>query len=139
MLSSGVVSAEKMFQKAEAENTAMTWILRIIGTAFLVFGIGLVLQPLASMTNWIPLIGSMVEMGVALVAITVGGAFALLTVSVAWLFYRPLISIPLIVLSVGALVWLLNKSRLSTQHQPVSTSQRIDDTFVPPLKSSTAS
>ena len=111
MLSIGNVSADEMIDAAETANTALSWALRIAGTAFLVIGIGLLLKPLTTMTSWIPLVGNIVGMGTALVSTILGVALSLLTISTAWLFYRPLIAIPLIVCGIGLIWFLLAKSK----------------------------
>ena len=121
MLSSGVVSAAAMIEQAETENKILTWMLRIAGTAMIVFGIGLVIRPLSSMTESIPLVGSLVNMGATLVAVLLGGAMALMTIAVAWLFYRPLIAIPLIVISCAVMYYLFKQASKS-QVEVVSAS-----------------
>lgn len=104
MIRPGEFSAEKMFDDAQAQNTAMTWALRLAGTIGLIAGIGFVLQPLTSITQRIPVICNLVGMGAAFVAMLLGGAVALLTISFAWLLYRPLIAVPLIIVGVFMLV-----------------------------------
>ena len=69
----------------------------------------------------IPLVGSLVNMGASLVAVLLGGAMALMTIAVAWLFYRPLIAIPLIVISCGILYYLFKQAGKSAV-EVVSTS-----------------
>ena len=45
MLSLGNVSAEAMIEKAETENTVLTWGLRVLGTVLMLLGIGFALRP----------------------------------------------------------------------------------------------
>ena len=110
MLSLGLHSAESMIEKAETENTVLTWGLRVLGSILSMLGIGLVLSPLAKMTDRIPVLGKLVGMGTALIAILLGGALSLLTIGTAWLFYHPLIAIPLMAVGVG-LLWFALRSR----------------------------
>jgi len=111
MLSLGVVSADDMLEQAETANTMFSWALRILGIVFATVGIGLMLQPLSSMTSWIPLVGRLVEMGTSFVAMVFGPALSLLTISAAWIFYRPLVAVPLMVTSVALMWFLFSKSK----------------------------
>lgn len=111
MLSMGAVSADEMLTEAETAHTVFSWALRTLGTVFVTIGIALILQPLASMTSWIPLLGQLVGMGTTLVAVIAGLAMSLLTIGTAWLFYRPFVAIPLIAVSVGLLWFLFSKSK----------------------------
>lgn len=114
MIRLGHVTAERMFDDAQSQNSAITWALRFAGAIGLIAGIGFVLRPLTSITDRIPILGSLVGMGTALIAIVFGGAVAILTVSFAWLLYRPLIAIPMIAVSVCMFVLL---AKLSKQKQ----------------------
>lgn len=132
MLSSGEQSAETMFDRAQQANTIFTWGLRMIGTAMMIFGVGMAMSPLTSMTNWIPIVGNMVGMGVAVTAILLGGGVALLTMSFAWLFYRPLVAVPMIVVGVvmiGLLFRPGGKKSNSTNDaaQPVYVAEPVED------------
>ena len=110
MLSLGLVSANEMIEKAESENSMFTWSLRVLGSILMIFGIGFVLRPLSTMTERIPIIGNLVGMGTAVVAMLLGGALSLFAIGIAWLFYRPLVAIPLIAIGVGLLWLLIRKS-----------------------------
>lgn len=110
MLSLGLHSPESMIEKAETENTVLTWGLRVLGSVLSMLGIGLILSPVAKMTDRIPVLGKLVGMGTALIAVVVGGALSLFTIGTAWLFYHPLIAIPLMAFGV-ALLWFALRSR----------------------------
>lgn len=101
MLTEGVVSAEAMIEKAEADNVALTWLLRILGAGMMCLGIALVLRPLAVIGDVVPFVGSIIGTGTTLVAGLIGAGVAFCTISLAWLVYRPLIGIPLLVLGLG--------------------------------------
>ncbi|MEM7311525.1 MAG: TMEM43 family protein [Planctomycetota bacterium] len=115
MLSLGTYSAEEMIDKAEAENTALTWALRVMGTMLLVIGIGLLFQPLTSMVSWIPMLGNLVGMGAFLVAILLGGGLALGTIGIAWVFYRPVMAAILIGLG-AAMMFALFRNAGKNSH-----------------------
>jgi len=107
----GIVPAAKIFADAQSMNSKLTWLLRLVGLLVMYFGLKKVLGPLDSLVDVIPILNGIVAMGTSLVAGLVSAACALLTIGVAWLFYRPLIGIPLVVGGVALLVMLYLKKK----------------------------
>jgi hypothetical protein len=103
-LTEGEVSAENMLGQLERQNTMMTWILRGAGFLCMAFGIGLVMSPLAVMADVLPLLGDLLRMGLGLFAGVVAGTLSLVTIAIAWVVYRPLLGVGLLVLA-GLLAW----------------------------------
>jgi hypothetical protein len=108
LLTPGTHSAEAMFKEAQEQNVMFTWILRLIGFVCMAFGLGLVFRPLVVIADVVPLFGDLLQMGIGIFAVLVAVPLSLITISIGWVFYRPLIGIPLLVggvaLLVGALV-----------------------------------
>jgi hypothetical protein len=104
LLEPGTLSAETMFKKAQEQNAMFTWILRLIGFLLMAFGIGLVFRPLVVVADVIPLFGDLLQMGIGIFALLVAVPLSLITISIGWVFYRPLVGIPLLVAGVAALV-----------------------------------
>jgi len=102
----GSMSADEMFSMMEAENALLTWILRGVGWAMMFFGITLVLKPLSVIADVLPILGDIVGFGSAIVAFLIATSLSLITISVAWVAYRPLIGVPLLLLGVGAIALL---------------------------------
>ena len=111
MLEMGTKDAATMFDEARAANKMMTWLLRFVGFMLMAIGLTLVLRPLAVLGDIVPFIGSLIGVGTTLVAGVCALSFSLLTISVAWLFYRPLIGVPLLLLGVAALFLLFRMAR----------------------------
>ena len=118
LLQVGTFSADNMFETAKEQNSLMTWILRLVGFVLLFVGLGLVFNPISVLADVIPFIGNIVGTGVWLVAFLLGTALSLLTISIAWLVYRPLLSISLMIV-IGAIVFGLKS--LSKQKQTVQS------------------
>jgi hypothetical protein len=59
----------------------------------------------------VPFIGSMIGAGAALFAFLVSAALSMLTVGIAWIFYRPLLGVPLLLLAGGALYLVFTRGR----------------------------
>ncbi len=98
-LDMGTLSAEEMIAKAAAENTMLTWILRIVGLAMMFFGLMMVFKPLSVLADVVPFIGNVMEFGSAVIAGLIAITCGFLTIGVAWLFYRPLIGVPLLLVA----------------------------------------
>lgn len=107
----GRVPAAKIFADAQSMNSMITWLLRLVGLLVMYFGIKKVLGPIDSLVDVIPILNGIVAMGTSLAAGLVAGACALLTIGVAWVFYRPWLGIPLIVVGVGLLVMVFMKKK----------------------------
>jgi hypothetical protein len=87
----GQHTADSMFKAAEKSNKTMTWILRVVGFLVMFIGIGMVLKPLSVVLDVVPFLGNLAETGISIVSFFIAAGFALMTISIAWLFYRPLI------------------------------------------------
>lgn len=101
LLVDGVQSAELMIEAEQASNRMLTWILR--GGAFLVMFIGLtmVFRPLSVLADVLPILGSIISFGTGIVAFLIAAILSLVTIAIAWIVYRPLLGIALIVVAGG--------------------------------------
>ncbi len=95
-LEMGEVSADGMFKHAQEENTVWTWILRAVGFILMLIGLNLIFAPIAVFADVIPFIGSLIGGGIFLSSLFVSLILSSITISVAWIFYRPLIGVLLI-------------------------------------------
>ncbi|MEP2775903.1 MAG: TMEM43 family protein [Luteolibacter sp.] len=109
MLSSGKVSAESMFESAQKSNKILTWILRGAGALIMFIGFSSLFRPLSVIADVVPFIGNIVEVGTGFVALLLTIPVSLTVIAFAWVFYRPLIGIPLLVVAVAGFVFLIRK------------------------------
>lgn len=105
LIVAGRVPAHDMFKSAQEENETMTWIIRGVGCLLMFFGFGLILGPLGVLGDLIPFVGDVVRAGAGLVGLVCTAVLAPLIIAVAWLWYRPLIAISVVVVGVGV-AWL---------------------------------
>ena len=110
----GRLPAAKIFADAQSTNSKITWLLRLAGLLAMYFGLKMVLGPIDTLVDVIPILNGIVAMGTSLAAGLVSVACSLLTIGVAWLFYRPWIGIPLVVGGVALLVMVYLKKRKAT-------------------------
>lgn len=109
MLQTGTHSAEAMFDSAQKSNKVMTWILRVVGFVVMFIGFSLVFKPLSVVADVLPIAGDIVGVGTGIVAFLLAAPLSLITIGVAWIFYRPLIGIPLLVLAGVGIFFLIKK------------------------------
>ncbi len=110
-LAMGTRSADEMIGQMEAANTTMTWALRLVGFVLMALGLGLVLAPVAVLADVLPILGDLMRMGLGVFAMVVAGALSLVTIATAWLAYRPVLAIMLIVLGAALVFGLWTLAR----------------------------
>ena len=94
-----IIDAEK-----EANNTWL-WILRIVGIMMVIGGLKGIFGFIETILKVVPFIAGIFGWGVGLVCTVLGVVWSLIVIALAWLFYRPLLGISLLVLA-GFLVWV---------------------------------
>ena len=122
----GVVDAQTMFKHAQKLNTIKTWLLRLVGFLMMFLGLILIFSVFKILAAVIPILGNIVELLNLFVSFILATVLSLMTIALAWLYYRPLLGITLIVIAVG-LLFLLKFGRQS--QQPALKSQ--PTAFVP--------
>jgi len=112
-LATGTRSAGEMIGQMESENTMLTWVLRLVGFVMMAFGIGLVLAPIAVVADILPILGDLMRLGTGLFALVVAAALSLVTIATAWLAYRPVLAIGLMLGGAALVVglWVLARGR----------------------------
>ncbi len=118
LLERGIVAAEDMFEMARARNKSMTWIIRVIGFILLAVGFGLILRPIAVLASILPFLGKLVGVGTSILGFVLAGIVWTLVVAIAWIFYRPVLGITILVVTVGLIVALFVLIRRSGGSEP---------------------
>ena len=101
----GKKTAEEIFESEHAANNMWLWILRIVGTLLVIFGLKGIFGFLETILKVVPFIANIFGWGVGLVCTVVGVVWSLIIIALAWLFYRPLIGIALLAIA-GFLIWV---------------------------------
>lgn len=105
----GSYTGREILESRASVNKTIKWILRIFGTFLVIGGIAALFNPLVSLTNKVPVLGNIVNFSTSLFANVVGLAISLLVIAIAWFRFRPLLSIILIVIIAGLIVFLKMK------------------------------
>lgn len=110
-LQAGTATAGEMFQAAEAENSLTTWLLRLVGFVLMAVGVGLVLGPLAVLSDVVPFVGDIVRFGTGFVALGVALPLSLVTIALGWIAYRPVVGVTVLLVAGLAFAGFLSLAR----------------------------
>jgi hypothetical protein len=121
----GEVSANQIFQEEFSSNTMLTWILRAVGLFLMFFGFMLIMGPLATLANVIPMFGSLVEGASALVAGVLTLLLGSIVIAIAWFASRPLLSLAIIGVGIGLtmLMGRFKKEKVALTSPPARRSR----------------
>lgn len=108
---SGDVSKEEMFAHQESENSMLKWGLRILGFIMVFLGLKGVFGFIVTLAKIIPFVSNILNFGVSLICGIFAFVWSLLIIAIAWIFYRPLIGIPLILIIIGTIVFFAIKGK----------------------------
>lgn len=105
-LTDGEQDAASMFATARTNNKILTWILRLVGFLLMFWGLKGVFQPIATLGEVLPFLGTLLNGGISIVAFLLALPCALVTIAIAWLVYRPIVGVVLLVVAVGSIIAL---------------------------------
>ncbi|MBQ3781788.1 MAG: TMEM43 family protein [Bacteroidaceae bacterium] len=100
----GEYTAAEMYQQEHDNNTMLTWILRLVGVLCVVGGLKGIFGILETLAKVVPFIANIVGFGVGLICTIVGVVWSLIVIALAWIFYRPLLGIAILVIA-GGIIW----------------------------------
>ena len=114
----GTVGADEMIEQARSENNMLTWVLRLVGVLLIVIGLKGMFGLLPMLFKVLPFLGSIVDAGVGLVSWILGLAWSFIIIAIAWLVFRPIIGISLLVLAIAGIVFLKRRGKKNEEKQP---------------------
>ena len=101
----GKKSGDEIIEAEKEANNMILWFLRILGVMLVIGGLKGIFGFIETILKVVPFIAGIFGWGVGLVCTVIGVAWSLIVIAIAWLFYRPLLGISLLVLA-GFLVWV---------------------------------
>ena len=101
----GKKTGDEIIEAAQEENTMWTWALRILGIMMVIGGLKGIFGFIETILKVVPFIAGIFGWGVGIVCTVIGVVWSLIVIALAWLFYRPLLGISLLVLA-GFLIWV---------------------------------
>ena len=100
----GNLSLSKMIEEDKSENTSTAWMMRIFLTLLIITGIRLVMMPISIFSSKIPVLGGLVRGGVVFVSFMIGLIWSLVVIALAWLYYRPLVTLIILFVVAGLII-----------------------------------
>ena len=101
----GKKSGDEIVDSAKDANSMLTWFLRLIGCLMVIGGLKGIFGFLETILKVVPFIAGIFGWGVGIVCTVIGVVWSLIVIAIAWLFYRPLLGISLLVIA-GFLIWV---------------------------------
>ena len=101
----GAKSGDEIIEAEKEANNMILWFLRILGCLMVIGGLKGIFGFIETILKVVPFIAGIFGWGVGLVCTIIGVAWSLIVIAIAWLFYRPLLGISLLVLA-GLLIWV---------------------------------
>ena len=101
----GKKSGDEIIEDAKTENNIMLWVFRVIGILMVIGGLKGIFGFIETILKVVPFIAGIFGWGVGIVCTVVGVVWSLIVIAIAWLFYRPILGISLLVIA-GFLIWV---------------------------------
>ncbi len=101
----GKKSIDEIFDEENEANNMWTWVLRIIGIILVISGIRSLFSFVETLLKVVPFLSSIFAFGVGIISFILGLVYSLIVIALAWIFYRPVLGIILLVIA-GFLVWV---------------------------------
>ena len=101
----GKKSGDEIIEAEKEANSMILWALRILGIVMVIGGLKGIFGFIETILKVVPFIAGIFGWGVGVVCTIIGIVWSLIVIALAWLFYRPVLAISLLVLA-GFLVWV---------------------------------
>lgn len=99
----GTMTASAYFSSQEKNLQVATNMIRLLGIIAAVAGLWFIFTPIIVILKWVPLIGlflgGVAQLASFLFALLAGVSVSLFVISLAWLFYRPFLSLSMLAIS----------------------------------------
>ncbi len=111
----GTYSLDALVASAKKRNKMIAWLLRFGGWLMMTIGLTMVVAPLRIMASVIPFMGRLVGGVLGFFCALIAAALSLVTIAIAWVAYRPVLGISLLLIAaiciVGGIVIARSKSK----------------------------
>lgn len=101
VLSRGIQSANELFAAEASSNSVFTWVLRFLGWLLMLIGMMMIGGPILAILDVLPFLSDIAGSVSGFIAFGLASFLSLITIAVAWLFYRPLKALLLVSLGIG--------------------------------------
>ena len=101
----GKKTGDEIIEGEKEANNMILWALRILGIMIIIGGLKGIFGFLETILKVVPFIAGIFGWGVGIVCTVIGIVWSLIVIALAWLFYRPVLAISLLVIA-GFLIWV---------------------------------
>lgn len=101
----GKKSGDELIDAEKEANNMWLWLLRGLGVLLVIGGLKGIFGFLETVLKVVPFIANIFGWGVGVVCTILGLVWSLIIIAIAWLFYRPILGITLLVIA-GFLTWV---------------------------------
>ena len=101
----GKKSGDEIIDIEKETNNMLLWVFRIFGVMLVIGGLKGIFGFLETVLKVVPFIANIFGWGVGVVCTILGLVWSLIIIAIAWLFYRPILGITLLVIA-GFLTWV---------------------------------
>ncbi len=105
----GNLSKDEIINAYRQDNTNFTIFVRIAGCLLMFLGLKLFISPIIDIFNLIPILGKVADFILSIVLFLISICLSLVTISIAWFAYRPVLSLLLaiVVFAIGMLIKII--------------------------------
>jgi hypothetical protein len=114
----GLKDKDEMLNTFKKNNKFLTNILRAVGWLMMFIGLNMLINPIVVIFKVVPFVEKIVGFLTGGVIFLISLALSLLTIAIAWLAYRPLLSICLFAAIVGIIFVLKSKFPTKKEETP---------------------
>ena len=123
VIRTGTQSADEMFQAEKDSNSALTWGLRILGLILVIMGLRSVFGILETLLKVVPFLANIMGFGISMICGIVGFVWSVLVIAVAWIVYRPVLGITLLVIAALVIFAFSSKGKALIKQQIAARTQ----------------
>ena len=120
----GKKDIDQFFEDEQSANTFNTWAYRILGIMMVIGALKLIFGFVVTLARIVPFLSTILGWGVGVICTVLGFVWSLMVIAIAWLFYRPVIGLTLLVVA-GLMIWIFalggkNKlKQIATERQSI--------------------
>ena len=126
----GKKSGDEIIDAEKESNGFWLWVWRIVGTMLVIGGLKGIFGFIETILKVVPFVAGIFGWGVGVVCTVVGVVWSLIVIAVAWLFYRPVLGITLLVIS-AFLIWVFAFKGKDKLKELAAKAKKNDSSNVP--------
>ena len=119
----GEVPQEQIFEEAHQANKIWLWVLRVLGFFLVAGGLKGIFNIIETLLKVLPFLANIVGWGVGLVCNLIAFVWSLIIIAIAWLAYRPVLGISLLVIAAAAVWYFATHKKKGAAEPPAATPE----------------